>query len=138
MQFLTRVGARGVQIYECRATGSNATPAWAFVAPEADLFDRDNRKVGTHGAGPFWQAHDGSRIVGQVAGRVDAPVAGAIDWLLLKTKNVGPEGRYSRVGTIQRINTVGGMAPSKGCAKATLGVTARIEYTADYNLYTAR
>ena len=61
------LAARGVQIYECRAG------AWAFVAPEAELFDADGRSAGSHGAGPFWQARDGSRIVGAVKRRAEAP-----------------------------------------------------------------
>ena len=43
------VSARGVQIYECRARKDQAGAyEWAFVAPEADLFDsRGNRPAGT-------------------------------------------------------------------------------------------
>jgi len=55
------VPAKGVQIYECRE-GS-----WAFVAPEADLYDSPGGQViGRHYAGPTWaawRAHaSGSRI----------------------------------------------------------------------------
>ena len=73
------VAAKGVQIYECRARkdAPNAFE-WAFVAPQADLLDSRGQTFGTHGAGPFWQAADGSRIEGTVKQRADAPVAGAI------------------------------------------------------------
>src|SRR6202008_2724050 len=71
------VAAKGVQIYECRAG------QWAFVAPEAELFDASGRKIGRHYAGPQWESADGSRIAGTVKARADAPVPGAIPWLLL-------------------------------------------------------
>ena len=49
------VPAKGVQIYECRAKKDQAGAyEWAFVAPEADLFDTSGRKIGRHYAGPHW------------------------------------------------------------------------------------
>jgi hypothetical protein len=129
------LAARGVQVYECRAKKDNAAVAeWAFVAPEADLFDASGRKVGTHYAGPHWESHDGSKIVGTVKSRADAPQAGAIPWLLLTTKSVGPAGSLAKVSGIQRINTTGGLAPADGCSMASLGAKARVAYTADYVL----
>ena len=80
------VPARGVQIYECRDA------KWVFVAPEADLFDRSGKRIGTHYAGPAWESADGSKVVGAVKARSDAPAAGAIPWLLLSTKSVAGEG----------------------------------------------
>jgi hypothetical protein len=128
--------ARGVQIYECRLADGAAAPAWAFVAPEAQLFDgaASNTAVGTHGAGPFWQGGDGSRIVGTVKARADAPAAGAIPWLLLSTQaQGGGAGAMSAVSHIQRINTAGGVAPAAGCAaRDDAGKRARVPYTADY------
>src|SRR5262245_14796692 len=64
------VPAKGVQVYECRGG------KWAFVAPDAELFDRAGKKIGTHYAGPQWEAADGSRIAGTVKERADAPRAG--------------------------------------------------------------
>jgi hypothetical protein len=127
------VAARGVQVYECRATANGAE--WTFVAPEAELFDAAGRPAGTHGAGPVWQANDGSRIVGSVKARADAPVQGAIPWLLLATRSTGPQGLYSRVTSIQRVNTSGGVAPATGCGTGTVGATAKVPYTADYRLF---
>jgi hypothetical protein len=54
------VPAKGVQSYECRARKDASGYEWAFVAPDATLFDARGRKIGTHGAGPFWQAAAGS------------------------------------------------------------------------------
>lgn len=130
------VPAKGVQIYECRAKG--ATHEWAFVAPDAELFDTSGRRIGTHGAGPFWQAADGSRVNGSVKARADAPAAAAdIPWLLLATKSTGSDGTFSKVTLIQRVNTVGGVAPAQACDAGSVGQKARVAYTADYRLFTA-
>src|SRR4051812_39134989 len=96
------VSAKGVQIYECRSQ------QWTFVAPEAELFDASGAKVGRHYAGPVWEAADGSRVVGKVRTRADAPAAGAIPWLLLDAKSLGATGALSKVTSIQRVATVGG------------------------------
>ena len=131
------VAARGVQIYECRAPANEAA-AWAFVAPEAELYDAHGRSIGRHGAAPFWQAADGSRIVGAVKARADAPVAGAIPWLLLSAQASGPQGTLSRVTSVQRVNTAGGTAPAAGCTRDSTGATARVAYTADYHFFSLR
>jgi uncharacterized protein DUF3455 len=126
--------ATGVQVYECRA-GTGASPAWAFVAPDAELFDRQGRRVGHHDAGPRWHLADGSVVVGAVKQRTDAPQAGAIPWLLLSARPEGPAGAADSVTHIQRIHTTGGIAPSGGCSAETVGRSARVAYTADYYLY---
>lgn len=134
------VPAKGVQIYECRAKGHQAgaygsgTYEWAFVAPEADLLDAHGRKAGRHYAGPSWESIDGSKVTGKLTARADAPQADAIPWLLLTTKSVGPQGSFSRITSIQRLNTVGGVAPKTGCSQSSVGTTARVPYTADYYL----
>ena len=130
--------AIGVQIYECRArAGAPGQYEWAFVAPDADLFDRGGKRAGRHYAGPHWEAADGSKVVASVRERMDAPVPDAIAWLLLSARPAGgPEGAFSKVTSIQRLNTVGGSAPESGCAQATAGTQARVYYTADYVLFT--
>jgi len=136
---MSTVAARGVQIYECRAKKDDPAAAeWAFVAPEAELFDMKGKPVGKHYAGPHWESADGSKIVGAVKARADAPQAGAIPWLLLATKSVGGEGAFSKVTSVQRISTVGGSAPGDGCSTATLGKTARVAYAADYVMYASK
>jgi hypothetical protein len=106
-----------------------------FVAPEAELFDRAGKKIGTHYAGPHWESADGSRIVGAVKQRADAPGAGNIPWLLLGTKSVGSEGAFSKVTSIQRVATVGGTAPAAGCSAPDV---ARVAYTADYYFFSSK
>ena len=136
-QLVERVAARGVQIYECRADAQSASGGkWVFVAPQAELLDAQGAKrVGTHYAGPHWEASDGSKIVGKVESRADAPQAGAIPWLLLSTRSVGGTGRYTGVTQVQRVNTAGGVSPTKACDAASVGSVDRVPYTADYLLY---
>ena len=124
------VPAKGDQIYECR------DGKWAFVAPEAELFDRSGKRIGKHYAGPHWEAADGSKVVATVKARADAPEANAIPWLLLGAKSVGAEGAFSRVTSIQRVATVGGIAPAGACYPS--GQQARVPYTADYYFFTAK
>src|SRR5215468_6657874 len=81
------VPAKDVQIYECRAKKDQASAyEWAFVAPEADLFNTNGNKIGRHYAGPHWESSDRSKIAGTVKESADAPQADAIPWLLLVTK----------------------------------------------------
>jgi hypothetical protein len=124
------VPAKGVQIYQCR------DGKWAFVAPEAELFDRSGKKIGRHYAGPHWEAADGSKIIGAVKQRADAPAAGDIPWLLLGTKSVGAEGAFSKVSSVQRVATAGGIAPAGACSEP--GGVARVPYSADYYFFSAR
>lgn len=130
--------ARGEQIYECRQkAGDDYAFDWALVAPDAELFDDDGRKIGRHYAGPQWEAADGSRIAGKVVRSVNAPVAdAAIPWLLLETSSVGREGAFSGITSIQRVATAGGVAPPHGCPYA--GFRVDIPYTADYYLFTRK
>jgi hypothetical protein len=127
------VPATGVQIYECRAKEGRFE--WTFVGPEAELFDRRGAPIGKHYGGPQWEAADGSKVIGKVRERAEAPLAGAIPWLLLDAKSVGPDGSFSKISSIQRLNTVGGVAPNGGCSQATIGKPARVRYTADYHFF---
>src|SRR5260221_5946848 len=113
------VPAKGVQIYQCRPLREQVGAfEWFFVAPEAELFDAAGAKIGRHYAGPHWEASDGSKVIGAVKARTEAPAAGAIPWLLLTAKSVGPQGTFSKVTGIQRVNTARGVAPHDGCTPA--------------------
>lgn len=129
----------GVQIYACKAV--NNDPArfdWAFVAPEAVLLDNQGNKVGKHYAGPTWEANDGSKVVGEVLAKDNGPDPAAIPWLLLRAKANAGSGIFSRITSVQRLNTGGGKAPVDGCTQAKAGTEVRIPYTADYYFYAAR
>ncbi len=133
------VPAKGVQVYECRAKADQAGQyGWVFVAPEADLFDARGGKIGKHYAGPHWESNDGSKIVGTVKERADAPQADAIPWLLLTAKSVGAPGSFGNVTSVQRVNTVGGVAPKVECSQNALGAIGRVGYTADYYFFIAK
>jgi Protein of unknown function (DUF3455) len=133
------VPARGVQIYECRGKKDQAGAyEWAIVAPEADLLDTSGKKIGKHYAGPHWESNDGSKIAGTLKERADAPQADAIPWLLLVAKSVGSQGSFSKITSIQHVNTVGGVEPKTACTQSTVGTTARVPYTADYYFLTEK
>jgi Protein of unknown function (DUF3455) len=134
---MATLAARGVQIYECRAKKDDARATeWAFVAPEAELFDASGRLAGKHYAGPHWESLDGSKVLGSTKARADAPRPDAIPWLLLTATSVGPQGAFARATSVQRINTAGGTAPAaEGCTTASLGQRARVAYSADYVMF---
>ncbi|SEO50735.1 Protein of unknown function [Rhodospirillales bacterium URHD0017] len=131
---LLAVDADGVQIYTCEAKDQGF--AWVFKAPEANLFDKQGRQIGTHFAGPTWKFADGS-VVADVAGRADAPASGAIPWLLLKAKSHEGSGMLANTAFIRRIDTKGGSAPTAGCDAAHKGEQARVRYYALYQFFTA-
>jgi hypothetical protein len=126
-----RVYAVGVQIYRWNGT------AWVFVAPAAVLYANEEHdgEVGIHYAGPTWESSSGSKVVGA---RVNGctPDPNSIPWLLLKAvANSGP-GIFERVTVVQRVNTVGGLAPtSPGTA---IGQEVQVPYTAEYVFYRAK
>jgi hypothetical protein len=123
------VFSTGVQIYSWTGT------AWRFVSPMADLFADATRNglVGTHFGGPTWQTLSGSRVVGTVT-HVCVPDASAIAWLRLDAVSTG-SGVFNKTAFIQRVNTVGGLAPS--APGSTVDEEARVPYTADYFFYRA-
>ena len=124
------VYAEGVQIYQWDGA------AWAFRGPSANLYaDAAGRgTVGTHYAGPTWKSNSGSLVVGRLntpceVGSADIP------WLLLDgVRSEGP-GIFNGVTSIQRVNTVGGRAPT---APGFLGEVRNVPYTAEYFFYRAR
>src|SRR5215468_2997869 len=82
--------ASGFQIYRCAASADASRFDWTLKAPQAELFDSAGRRIGSHYAGPTWEADDGSMVIASVRARVDAPDGGAIPWLLLAaTSNTG-------------------------------------------------
>src|SRR5437660_12250418 len=84
---LLRANAQGSQIYGCTAKPGGGEFDWTLKAPDAVLSDPGGKQLGTHFAGRTWQANDGSKVVGEVAERADAPGGQAIPWLLLKAKS---------------------------------------------------
>ena len=128
--------ASGVQIYECASKPDQpATFEWTFRAPEAALTDRLGHAIGKHYAGPTWESVDGSTVVAEVKGRDPGPNQSAIPWLLLSRKSATGTGIFSQAKSIQRVQTVGGVAPSEPCGPANAKQIARVPYTATYYFY---
>jgi Protein of unknown function (DUF3455) len=123
--------AVGVQIYSCNGT------AWTLSGPRADLYDRRGKLLGTHFAGPTWQAKDGSKVVAARMSGVNVDPR-AIDWLLLSATSTTP-GRFGATTFIQRVNTTGGLVPAAAdCNATTTGTVKEVSYTADYHFWKAR
>jgi hypothetical protein len=130
--------ATGVQIYECAAKADQPTSfEWVFRSPEATLADSSGHPLGKHYAGPTWESMDGSVVVGDLKARDAGPDPTAIPWLLLAAKSTKGAGLLSQTKSIQRVHTVGGVAPGKPCTAATSSQVARVPYTATYYFYRA-
>ncbi|GEP08313.1 hypothetical protein MGN01_01580 [Methylobacterium gnaphalii] len=119
--------ATGVQVYECKA-GPAGSLEWAFKEPRADLFV-GREKVIRHFAGPSWEHSDGSRIVGKVSAKQDAPAAADIPWLRLAVASRAGSGVLSEATAVLRIDTHGGVK-SGACDQA--GAVSEVPYTATY------
>jgi len=128
--------AVGVQKYKARIKAGSDPEVyeWVFVAPQADLYDITNAKVGTHGAGPFWATTPIDSIFGQQfspARTAPSPDPESIDWLLLMPKvSTTPTGIFADVDYIQRIATKGGKAPLT--PPASLTETVDVKYKTVY------
>ena len=62
-------------------------------------------------------------------------IATTIPWLLLRANSTEGPGVFQGVTFIQRLNTVGGTAPTTNCDAAHVGQEARVSYTAEYWFY---
>jgi hypothetical protein len=156
--------AIGTQDYICLPSGSGF--AWTFFGPQATLFNKRDEQIITHflSPNPFengpprvpcdnstprvtWQdSEDTSKIWGlTIACATVNP--DAIPWLLVQVVGAedGPTGgdKLSEATFVQRLNTVGGVAPdpnepSTSCAASgDVGKMALVPYSADYFFYKA-
>lgn len=147
------VGTQNYVCAPCDPTKANCPLGVAFTlfTPQATLFNDQGEQLITHFSSPnpveggtvrvTWQdSRDTSsvwaKLVKAVMVRDDS-----IAWVLLNVKDTGtqagPTGdRMTKTTFIQRVNTVGGLAPAVGClSTADLGHQAFIPYTADYFFY---
>ena len=138
--------AVGTQNYVCLSTG------WAAraYAPQATLFNEEEEQVLTHFLSPnpdeanaaraTWQdSRDTSTVwASPVDGAAYTPDSTAISWLLLKVVGFakGPTDGDKMIVTtyIQRLNTTGGLVPTRPCNP---GDKELVPYTADYYFYKA-
>ncbi|MEV4346933.1 DUF3455 domain-containing protein [Actinoplanes sp. NPDC049596] len=128
---VTRFGeftvASGVQTYTC-ANGTfvdtASVPEALLVGPKGPLH---------HFAGPSWMSNvDGSTVTAAVQAKQARP--GTIPQLLLKaTGHTGSKkGIMAKVTYIQRLNTSGGLAPTRPCVD---GERESVGYQATYVMY---
>jgi hypothetical protein len=119
--------AEGAQVYECKADAGGRL-VWQFREPIATLL-LDGKTVGRHYVGPSWELSDGSAVVGRAVGRAPGASSRDIPWLKLEIIERRGSGVVSSVTTVQRINTLGGIAEG-ACDK--LGAYLSVAYAADY------
>ena len=143
--------AFGTQNYICLPSPSGAL-VWTPAGPQATLFDDDARQVLTHYLSPnpdengrparaTWQHSHDSSAVWAVATKTstdaDYVAPGAIPWLRLDIvgAEAGPDGgdRMVEARYIQRVETLGGIAPADGCT--AVGVRTFVPYAATYVFY---
>ena len=149
--------ATGTQNYVCVPAATGA--AWKFIGPQATLFtsvENELQQITTHylsanaiengTARATWLSSSDSSAVWAraIANSIDpnyvAPAS--IPWLLLQAVGTadGPTAgtMLSRTTYIQRLNTIGGVAPASGCDKhRDIGALALVPYTTDYFFYRA-
>ncbi|MFZ3334081.1 MAG: DUF3455 domain-containing protein [Candidatus Acidiferrales bacterium] len=130
---LFQLHAKGDQVYVCKSESGQF--AWTLKAPDAKLFDKSGKPFAKHFAGPTWEANDGSRVVGKAAANVPSPDANSVAWLLVTVVSHEGEGKFTKVTTIQRVNTKGGKAPATGCDSAHADQEFRAPYSADYRFF---
>ena len=121
--------AVGAQIYTWNGRD------WGAAVPEAVLFNGENGVAALHFAGPTWQSHSGSQVVGALPPKSVTVDTNAIPWLRLESvaaRTHGP-GIFANTKYIHRINTVGGKAPSVN--GDFVGQEVHVPYTADYFFY---
>jgi len=121
--------AVGVQIYVWNGT------SWVFRAPEAVLFAdaSANGEIGIHYGGPTWETQSGSKVIGGAVANAPSANPDSVPWLLVRVVSTEGPGVLERTTYIQRVNTLGGKAPSTD--GTTVGEEAHVPYTAEYYFY---
>ena len=147
--------AFGSQDYVCAASGSGV--AFVLTTPEAVLFDNPAHRVINHFFSPnpgeggtiraTWQSTRNSSVFwGKLEKTAtfdtdpDFVAKDAIAWVLLSRAGVlegsGNGDNLAAATFVQRVNTVGGLAPSIGCnSPDDIKKTAIVPYEADYVFY---
>lgn len=125
----------GQLAYECRPkAGGIGVHEWVFVGPDATLQDAGGKPVGKYYGGPTWEHNEGGKISGKQLAVAPGP-AGAIPLQLVQTSPAVGGGPFEGVTYIQRVNTMGGVAPGSPCTAATVGAKQTVSYSADYVFY---
>jgi len=147
--------AYGTQNYICLPSATGFS--WTLFGPQATLYNDDARQIITHYLSPnpvengtpraTWRhSRDTSAAWALAIANSTDPLFVAPDsipWLLLRVVGTqfGPTGgdKMTQTTFIQRVNTVGGVAPAAGCAQATdVGKKVLVPYQAEYVFYRER
>jgi hypothetical protein len=123
--------ASGVQIYGCTAG------AWTLIEPAASLtgitLNPVRRATALHFRGPSWESdQDGSLIEGMSPVSAPSATPNSIPQLLVTAKTTRGPGVFGDVTFVQRLATVGGVAPAGTC---TAGATHATPYRAVYRFF---
>lgn len=136
---MLETAAAGDITYQCRAKKDMPGQfEWVFVGPDAGLKDRSGKVVGRYYGPPAtWESTDGSKVTGaQVAvapnGDTNIPLQ------LVRANPAMGMGGMQGVSYIQRVATMGGIAPKAACAQGNEGAKQIVQYQADYNFYRAQ
>jgi hypothetical protein len=124
--------------YECRVKANMPGQfEWVFVGPDAKLNDRSGKQVGKYFGPPAtWESMDGSKLTAtQVA--VAPAAAGSIPLQLVKANPAMGSGAMTGTTYIQRVATMGGVAPATACGASNTGAKQIVKYQADYIFYKA-
>jgi len=119
--------ANGAQVYECGAAGR-----WLPKGADAELTDREGKKLGTLTSGPTWEARDGGKVTGAAKAEEPGRKSGDIPWVLYTASSAPRGGVLGRASSIQRMDTVGGGAPDGSCAQ---GDRTTVPFKATYYFY---
>jgi len=125
----------GTHSFECRPLPTDPSKfAWAFGAPKVTLYDA-GRPVARHAAENTWEATgDRSSVSGAIRARQDGGSA-SLPWLLYRAQSTPDAGLFADVSSVQRVNTLGGVAPEIGCDASNAGKEASVVVAADYYFY---
>ncbi|GAA3345981.1 hypothetical protein GCM10020358_55210 [Amorphoplanes nipponensis] len=123
--------AKGVQIYGC------ADAKWTLIEPAASLAGITLNPVrvasALHFRGPSWESpDDGSLVEGTAPVPAPSATPNSIPQLLVTAKTTRGAGVFGGVTYIQRLSTVGGVAPATACAA---GATTAVPYQAVYRFF---
>lgn len=111
---IATLNAAGAQIYVCSKNAKGALE-WTFREPIASLL-QEGRTIGRHFAGPSWEFHDGTLVVGKVTSMTPGKTSKDIPWLKLAIAEPATSGPAAGAGSILRIDTKGGALVGR-CAK---------------------
>jgi hypothetical protein len=135
--------ARGVQIYQVKRSATDPNVfTWVNIAPFATLYTKPDftDQMANHFAGPSWEItkghNKGQTVVGKRIVGI-TPDATAVQWLLLQAVD-SLSSANNKITFVQRLFTVGGLAPTTGADEAHLGQLDSIPYTARYLFYESK